>query len=322
MAEGRHERYLAECRRLAEGLPVHFHVDASPSELQGLYESATVYWHATGFGESETRNPIKCEHFGISVVEAMAGGCVPVVIGKGASWRSWSTAPRASTGKRAPTGNAIPWPWPATRPWPPACVRGRHRPQRPLRRGGVPRPVTADRGASSRASAPPARRLTAERPAWPGPRKQGGPGAIWPGRRNRGGAPGARHARPDRPRAAAGLAWLAGAVVTGQRYPGASFAWACRQRSPCCWPCWPGGLAGRRVGRGRRAHGRWPKAPPGLSGCPGAPCSSCSCGTGRTTTSPTGRVCAWPSWGPLWSRPSGIVGLDPACVSWRPGMGC
>ncbi len=83
MAEGRHDRYLAECRRLAQGLPVHFHVDASPSELQGLYESASIYWHATGYGESEWRNPIKCEHFGISVVEAMAGGCVPVVIGKG-----------------------------------------------------------------------------------------------------------------------------------------------------------------------------------------------------------------------------------------------
>ena len=83
MAAGQHQRYLQECRRLAEGLPVTFHVDASLAELKGLYESATVYWHAAGLGESETRNPIKCEHFGITVVEAMAAGCVPVVLGKG-----------------------------------------------------------------------------------------------------------------------------------------------------------------------------------------------------------------------------------------------
>jgi glycosyltransferase involved in cell wall biosynthesis len=83
MSEQRHQRYLEECRRLAGGLPVRFHVDAPLAELKSLYESATVYWHAAGMGESETRNPIKCEHFGITVVEAMAAGCVPVVIGKG-----------------------------------------------------------------------------------------------------------------------------------------------------------------------------------------------------------------------------------------------
>jgi glycosyltransferase involved in cell wall biosynthesis len=83
MGEARHRRYLLTCRRLAEGLPVRFHVDAPLAELQGLYESATVYWHASGYGVDEGRDPIKCEHFGITVVEAMAAGCVPVVIGKG-----------------------------------------------------------------------------------------------------------------------------------------------------------------------------------------------------------------------------------------------
>ncbi|MGH2371797.1 MAG: glycosyltransferase, partial [Chloroflexota bacterium] len=83
MAERRHLTYLEECRRLAEGLPIHFHVDAPLPELKELYESATIYWHAAGYGVSETREPIKCEHFGITVVEAMAAGCVPVVIGKG-----------------------------------------------------------------------------------------------------------------------------------------------------------------------------------------------------------------------------------------------
>jgi glycosyltransferase involved in cell wall biosynthesis len=84
MPEARHGRYLERCRKLAAGLPVVFHVDAPADELKALYETASIYWHATGYGESETRNPILFEHFGITPVEAMAGGCVPVLLGKGA----------------------------------------------------------------------------------------------------------------------------------------------------------------------------------------------------------------------------------------------
>jgi glycosyltransferase involved in cell wall biosynthesis len=84
MAEARHRRYLERCYRLAAGLPIVFHVDAPPNELKALYETASIYWHATGYGESETRHPILFEHFGITPVEAMAGGCVPVLLGKGA----------------------------------------------------------------------------------------------------------------------------------------------------------------------------------------------------------------------------------------------
>jgi glycosyltransferase involved in cell wall biosynthesis len=84
MPEARHQSYLASCRRLATGLPVYFHVDAPAPALKELYESASIYWHATGYGESEARNPILFEHFGISPVEAMAGGCVPILLGKGA----------------------------------------------------------------------------------------------------------------------------------------------------------------------------------------------------------------------------------------------
>jgi glycosyltransferase involved in cell wall biosynthesis len=82
MAGEEHERYLAECRRLAQGLPVHLHVDAPADELKELLETASIYWHATGYGE---RDPIRFEHFGISIVEAMAGGCVPVIAAKGAA---------------------------------------------------------------------------------------------------------------------------------------------------------------------------------------------------------------------------------------------
>ena len=84
MPEARHQKYLARCRALAAGWPVHLHVDAPADMLADLYERATVFWHATGFGNDENRDPILFEHFGITTVEAMAAGCVPVVIGKGA----------------------------------------------------------------------------------------------------------------------------------------------------------------------------------------------------------------------------------------------
>jgi glycosyltransferase involved in cell wall biosynthesis len=84
MREARHQRYVEELRRLAQGLPVSIHVDAPAEELKALYETASIYWHATGYGKSETRDPILFEHFGITPVEAMAGGCVPVLLGKGA----------------------------------------------------------------------------------------------------------------------------------------------------------------------------------------------------------------------------------------------
>ncbi len=42
--------------------------------------TASIFWSATGLGEDEERAPWAQEHFGMTTAEAMAGGCVPVVI--------------------------------------------------------------------------------------------------------------------------------------------------------------------------------------------------------------------------------------------------
>ncbi len=81
--EPMHVEYLEHVEREAQGYPIVLHVNAPFSELQRLYGQAAIYWHASGFGEDETREPIKFEHFGITTVEAMAAGCAPVVIAKG-----------------------------------------------------------------------------------------------------------------------------------------------------------------------------------------------------------------------------------------------
>jgi glycosyltransferase involved in cell wall biosynthesis len=72
--------YLEQVRSAAVGLPVHIHADAPAHELRDLYGRASIYWHATGLGEDIDAHPDRFEHFGISTVEAMSAGAVPVVI--------------------------------------------------------------------------------------------------------------------------------------------------------------------------------------------------------------------------------------------------
>jgi glycosyltransferase involved in cell wall biosynthesis len=69
-------RYLEELREQAAGAAIELHPNASVEELDALYRGAALFWHAAGYGETD---PEKLEHFGITTVEAMAYGCVPVV---------------------------------------------------------------------------------------------------------------------------------------------------------------------------------------------------------------------------------------------------
>ncbi len=74
---------LKDLKIKAKGFPVEIKVNVSFSELRGLYAKAKIFWHAAGYGADEEKNPEKVEHFGMTTVEAMAAGCVPVVINKG-----------------------------------------------------------------------------------------------------------------------------------------------------------------------------------------------------------------------------------------------
>lgn len=73
-------RYLEQLRRRADGLAVQFHPNAPREELTDLYARGAIFWHAAGYGESQ---PERLEHFGITTLEAMAYGCVPVVVALG-----------------------------------------------------------------------------------------------------------------------------------------------------------------------------------------------------------------------------------------------
>ena len=76
--------YLDKIKKLAATVNnVFIHENCKYADLMELYGKAKIFWHGTGYGVDENLEPEKMEHFGITTVEAMSFGAVPVVINKG-----------------------------------------------------------------------------------------------------------------------------------------------------------------------------------------------------------------------------------------------
>ena len=75
--------YLNELMTAAEGAPIHFHINAAADDLDALYATANIYWHATGLGSNLVAEPWAAEHFGISIVEAMSAGAAAFALASG-----------------------------------------------------------------------------------------------------------------------------------------------------------------------------------------------------------------------------------------------
>ncbi len=76
-------KMLAKLNRLSKGYPVEIYVNLSFGDLLTLYKQAKIYWHAAGYNEDLDNFPEKAEHFGITTLEAMAAGLVPIVFNAG-----------------------------------------------------------------------------------------------------------------------------------------------------------------------------------------------------------------------------------------------
>jgi len=81
--EASSQNFMKELKDQSIGYPVFFHVNCSRKEIEDLYLSSKIYWHATGFGENKEKYPIKFEHFGIAPIEAMSAECIPVLFNGG-----------------------------------------------------------------------------------------------------------------------------------------------------------------------------------------------------------------------------------------------
>jgi glycosyltransferase involved in cell wall biosynthesis len=73
-------KYLLGLYRKSRDIPVEIITDAPFPLLKEYFAKTSIYWHATGMGSKPSDHPEKQEHFGITTVEAMSGGAVPIVI--------------------------------------------------------------------------------------------------------------------------------------------------------------------------------------------------------------------------------------------------
>ncbi|OGM85761.1 hypothetical protein A2616_03540 [Candidatus Woesebacteria bacterium RIFOXYD1_FULL_33_11] len=71
--------YLKKLKIQAKGFNIEFIESPSFDQIIDIYGRSKIFWSATGFDVDENKNPEKVEHFGISLIEAMSAGCVPIV---------------------------------------------------------------------------------------------------------------------------------------------------------------------------------------------------------------------------------------------------
>ncbi|WP_294431192.1 glycosyltransferase, partial [uncultured Treponema sp.] len=72
------KEYIESIQKISPSAKFYF--EPSRAEIEKLYAESEIFWHAKGINEE---NPLYFEHFGITTVEAMSAGCVPIVINKG-----------------------------------------------------------------------------------------------------------------------------------------------------------------------------------------------------------------------------------------------
>lgn len=77
------QKFAQYLKKQAKGYPIFFHFNISREKVEEILLKSKIYWHATGYGENENKNPIKFEHFGIAPIEAISAGCIPLLYNGG-----------------------------------------------------------------------------------------------------------------------------------------------------------------------------------------------------------------------------------------------
>lgn len=76
-------KLISQLKTKSAKLPVEFIFNPSLKELKDLYARAKFFWSASGYQPKVQAAPLLQEHFGISVVESMAAGGIPLLANLG-----------------------------------------------------------------------------------------------------------------------------------------------------------------------------------------------------------------------------------------------
>lgn len=75
--------YIRKLRKTANGKFFEIIENPSYEKIKELYGTSKIFWTASGYGIEESREPKRVEHFGITMVEAMTAGSVPLAFNAG-----------------------------------------------------------------------------------------------------------------------------------------------------------------------------------------------------------------------------------------------
>jgi glycosyltransferase involved in cell wall biosynthesis len=75
--------YFDSLVEFSKGYKIKFITNMDYNNLMETFKFSMFYWHSMGVLVDADVNPLGVEHFGISLIEAMSSGCVPIVINKG-----------------------------------------------------------------------------------------------------------------------------------------------------------------------------------------------------------------------------------------------
>ena len=77
------DKFTDKLKEEAKGYPIEIMESPKFSEITTLLGVSKMFWSASGYGVDEEKKPSLVEHFGITVVEAMAAKAIPLICNKG-----------------------------------------------------------------------------------------------------------------------------------------------------------------------------------------------------------------------------------------------